>query len=642
MTSNQVMHLVPMPRRRRSQRRPRGNGQGISNTAMHVQNIAPRYLRRQRRRRPRIETFVIPQNRGSLVGRRRLTARGKGEQNSTEVILSKCEFVGNVNAGLNIFPFAPGKTNMPYLDTFAGLYGNWRLNACRAEFRSAISQLSNGQIVMGVDYNTATAPTSKTGVSALDGVQEKHVYEAINMPISPAKVNKSRWLSTFQDSVPAYEKTPFSVNFFSDAPETTPPTTLVGSLWINYSVTFMGPDINESTLAALAKPSSTAAVPVLANAPIPAVAQGASAVSSAQPQDDPVIFVQDLVQLSADENTDMSSTTSIDHTVFGDVGDTLTAAVLVPQNLALTNAVPTVNFRYSDGTQIPTGTITALPLSSFSSLAYGDGVSGVMQTSNDLSPIFASLFTLAKPLLKQIPIFGEIICDVFGGSAMTTDLVATPTGSLIVVAEDAAIESVVTSFGQGSSLDVVVPNQLVYNWADMFTGSASLLYQYAESQGQMTSFGPYNIVFYNASNVAVAPTTGVGITSVTYIKVTPQFGTAPFTSGDMWAVYSVGVRSSTAGTAVNLILNDGSFVIAGETTAPTLQTVDGLGSGAQASRITSTINDVQDLVLPLAIPPFVGDDNVCECVITFTRISRANSSPIAPPVSAALRTLHIS
>lgn len=624
----------------RPPRTPRANGGNtITNTAPVASTTNPRPRRRGRRVRS-TQFVAVPRNVLTAERLVRRPGRGRAPRNldpkfeSNELSYARTEIIGDVVAGVNTFTFVPGRSGMRNLDVMAGLYGNWRLESCTAHFKSAVSRLVSGAVVMGIDYQTASIPLSKSDIANLDGVQSTNLYLPLSIAVAPSKVNKLTWTPTYHGSIPSYAEAPFSVNIFCDTPATSDSPAVLGSMWITYAVVFMGADLNAETVVGAATASAVSQIPIIANAPVPAVMQGATE-SSINQTDDPVLSVADNILISSEDPTELATTFTVAHSVFGEVGDTIIGTSLQPTDVSL-NSVPTVNFRYSDNTPIPVGTITAIPVTNYSSFLYGSGVSGVPQRVDDIGEVFASLFKLAKPLIKQIPIIGEIVSTVFDPAALATT-VYLPGTNIIAAVEDANVESVVSAFAVGDSIDVVIPKQLVYNWSDAFTGGAILMLDYPNNRSRVQEYGPYTLEYLDVNKAVITivdPTNfplNDGI-SIAFVRATTQSLQAPFTAGDVLALSSF-TFSRSDGTG-NPFFIFGQLV---ESALTNMSFVDGLPAETPAfTRVAAILEDNVAIVVPFHSLPPLGADNVDVVSCAFSRQSRSDSEAILPPLSTVV------
>jgi hypothetical protein len=599
------------PRRQRNVRRP----------AMVVR---PRFRRRNGTMARNLRN--LRQNIGQTASVR--ASAGQMTARNDEMIHQKCEQIGEVVPGLNLFKFTPGKSGCLVLDKLGSIYDNYRITSAVAKFKSAVATVNNGSLAMGIDYNPATQVSTAAQVEALTGSQKDNVYKDITVEVSAHKAQKQKWFSTASADADPYQKTAFTVAVY--APEVADVTS-VGSIWLSYSVVFSSINVSSGSIDA----DSAAATSTFKALPgVPAPALNTDPVVDDTPGSSGTVAFKKQPVVNSDQPTDVASVSEpIPKNDFHETGDSLTAASVV-QNLppaADGMAAPSgkVNFLYSDGTPVEAGAIKSFPIQGTNSFRAGHGVVPHDRATEYAfveslgTNILADVFTIVKPLIKELPLVGEIVSTLFDSAFDGNDEPAVEVGmvddhiSIMVLNADAypIVTPVTNAISIGTSLTAQLPESNEFNSVDIVP------FQYTAVMGITTAgdvhsrfesmSGPYTAeITYDTSHSTDVPT---------YIKLTPVAGADPIRAGDMFAYQNFRIQANPTGGTGNIFYNTA------DSTLTNMEMADGQGPASiDSGRTVCVKRDAEAITFKL--PDIVmAVDTVVTFQFVLARSSRCDS-----------------
>jgi hypothetical protein len=570
----------------------------------------------------------------------RVVSRGTMRGTADTIHLKKSEKLGTLSEGLNRFEVKPGGSGAFVLDQIAKIFDLWHMiNNFAVHVKSARATTADGQYTLGIDYNPGTTVLTEDQINALTGSKQDNVYKNLTVTVEKLKAQKQKWFSTKNSSTDLYQNTACVIYVWAP-----PGAESLGSVWLDYSVVFS--TINTSAAAGSAsEPQVVQTNPVIAEAPVPSLPQGAQSISVNQ-DEVPDLLIFEPTGLQEEDHTKIHTQIEFEHDGFKDPGDKIIIAGEVPVATAF-NAAPSVTFRYKDGTPIPTGTIVPLATLDRSLRFYEEQIP---DSVNDLGPIFSTIFKLALPLVKEIPIVGDIATAVFGGSAVSK-LVYFKNGfssessdvlhyhHMLLATEDTVVEPVIVAAALGDSIDVVVPETLAYNWTDMLTQQATRIQHFTTAAGyttfQSSVTGPYKVEWTDfASNIK--PITDK---HADYMKISTQMEQEPFRAGDIFSIeISAGVNmGAPLAYRYSNVIQDSDLT--------NLDFIDGLPAGTPGARLVAVLRDGESIFIKQLNDqtPSTLAAALSVMKITFTRVSRSDSKTVSPPpVASRTRRLEVS
>lgn len=579
---------------------------------------------------------------------KRVTA-GTMAARDDEMVHQKCELIGNVMPGLNLFKFQPGKSGCLVLDKLGGIYDNWKLNSASVEYQSGVSTGTNGFVTLGVDYNPSTAVTTEGQVRALTGSTQSNVYKDTKIQVSQHKAQKQTWFSTASAGVDTYEKTAFVIAVYAP---TVPDVTSVGSIWVHYSVRFSS--INVSSGATEGNRAATASQKVLPGITSPALNTDPVA-DSVLTEDGGVLAFKDNPVVNSDQPTDVANVTEpIPAEEFHEVGDTVTIASFLDTDVSLFNAAPAgaVNFYYTDGTPVESGAIQSFAVQGSNSFSAGHGVvphdrEALYRFDEQLgSSLLADVFSIVKPLVKNIPVVGEIVSSLFDEALLNevpppVIVVEETAARSIYVLNAAAYPEVVpltNAIAIGETITAQLPSSNSYNSVD------NAPFTYIAVMGQLselpvpTSLYETNSGPYEATLTYIPPAGSGAVKIPEFIELTPVAGAAPIRAGDMFTFDNVRVHASPGGGTGN------ALHFTGDVNLENMDVADGQGLPAiNAGRSVTVKRDSDKVKFRLPTYSGAGEGTVVTFTFTFARQSRCDSitqSDIPSVVSRPTRRLH--
>lgn len=135
------------------------------------------------------------------------------------------------------YEFLPGATGMPHLDARAGLYEMYKIIGVRFIYKAAVGTTVNGEVLLGVDFDSRDIVPSYQGTAALQPKATGPVWRDFGLRVPPGRAMKQRWLltSNLQDDAPAQGAFTLQVTNTS--------TVVPGTIWCEYYLEFVSPRI---------------------------------------------------------------------------------------------------------------------------------------------------------------------------------------------------------------------------------------------------------------------------------------------------------------------------------------------------------------------------------------------------------------
>lgn len=166
------------------------------------------------------------------------------------VIVRYKELLAPVMKGTTQFIFTPGSSGLPHLDARGRMYEMYRLRGpVRVQYRAAVGTTTNGEVLIGVDYDAKDAVLTYQGTAALSPKSMTPVWKDSVLVVPHNRAMKQKWLVTATDITPnTTGGTPF--NYREDAIAfglniTSTGESATGSVWIEYNVEFASPRVPE-------------------------------------------------------------------------------------------------------------------------------------------------------------------------------------------------------------------------------------------------------------------------------------------------------------------------------------------------------------------------------------------------------------
>lgn len=135
------------------------------------------------------------------------------------------------------------------------MYEMYRLRGpVRVQYKAAVGTTTNGEVLVGVDYDAKDAVLTYQGTAALSPKSMTPVWKDSNLVVPHNRAMKQKWLVTATDISPVTNGgTP--TNYRDDAVAfalnvTSTGTGSTGSIWIEYNVEFASPRVPEPVVNA--------------------------------------------------------------------------------------------------------------------------------------------------------------------------------------------------------------------------------------------------------------------------------------------------------------------------------------------------------------------------------------------------------
>lgn len=235
-------------KRRRQARKARKGGMLVSAPKPQVQN-------RQKRRKNR-----LPQNKRVVTGVGRLNAFGNNTTNRRIQVIEEDEFIADVNGSVNFattqFAVNPGQSAVfPWGSRPSSNYSEYQFEYLEFYYKPEVSgfatQGQTGKVILSFDYDaTATVPTTKQQVEAIDPHVDSLPCEAIKLVVDCAQIHKGDSKYVRPGTQPAntdlktYDAGVLSVSTIGEAN-----TTLIGELHVRYRVRLEKPLLDPAVVA---------------------------------------------------------------------------------------------------------------------------------------------------------------------------------------------------------------------------------------------------------------------------------------------------------------------------------------------------------------------------------------------------------
>jgi hypothetical protein len=555
------MLAIRAPRRRNPQpqaavviqagrrRRPRAQRRNPNNNPRRGGRVRFRLAPNAQRRGQQMAIQQLQRNLGQSPAKRNSAFSARGVND--DIRLVKREKFGDVSGGLNSFKLTPGSSGLLVLDKISELFDTWKLNGATIEFKSTVGSTTNGQVTMGIDYNTTTPVNSTEQVGHLTSALEDNVYKDLRIPIQVAKAQKQRLMSTANSTVGEFAKSAFSA--WVAAPEGTD-IALFGSVWLVYDITLCSINVAASLISSA--PTSTASLLAdFTSADTNAVTQPVE-FPAGQDQAAPDVSINEPYATDPVDESLLKTEFTVKHQAFADTGDEIIAAQAAPAPLVsamLAATPPSVTFRYANGNPIPPGTIETQPVGGSIASFAGPGLLAPPAVTAGPGDLLSSVFKLAKPLLEDSDLIGTIANVAFGLLASSTTLNAvapnpiplgiTPeqvdTGEHYIYATDDDVSQLVTSVAIGNEIDVVIPPLSEYPITESLPQYCSLQYHLGDPTYTYRTIGPYNATFVD----------GTGTNYPSYISVSAGDEPDTFRPGDVFAVTASTVKVPDVGSS---------------------------------------------------------------------------------------------
>lgn len=169
------------------------------------------------------------------------------------VIVRYRELLAAVDQGTTRFLFVPGSSGLAHLDARGAMYEMYRLRGpVKIQYKAAVGTTTNGEILMGVDYDAKDYVNTYQGTAALSPKAMAPVWRDATLTVPQGRAMKQKWLVTATDMNTAGTGTP--ANYRSDAiafayQVTSTGTASTGSIWVEYNVEFASPKVPEPPVA---------------------------------------------------------------------------------------------------------------------------------------------------------------------------------------------------------------------------------------------------------------------------------------------------------------------------------------------------------------------------------------------------------
>lgn len=123
------------------------------------------------------------------------------------------------------------------MDARAGLYEMYRILGVKYLYKSAVGTTTNGEVLMGIDFDSRDIVATYQGTAALQPKTLGPVWRDHTVVVPPARAMKQKWLltSNLQDDAPA--RGAFTLQVTSTASNST------GSIWVEYHLEFASPRV---------------------------------------------------------------------------------------------------------------------------------------------------------------------------------------------------------------------------------------------------------------------------------------------------------------------------------------------------------------------------------------------------------------
>lgn len=137
--------------------------------------------------------------------------------------------------------FAPGKSSLPFLDSFGTSFDRFVLTSFSVEYKPSCGTMTNGAVVIGVDWDPGSSQITELGqVQTLLPRIRVPVWQTQSMTLPASRLMSRRFFFTSQSGGPPSQdlsdRAPFGLCVITTGAQGT-----VGEVWVRYSIRFDGP-----------------------------------------------------------------------------------------------------------------------------------------------------------------------------------------------------------------------------------------------------------------------------------------------------------------------------------------------------------------------------------------------------------------
>jgi hypothetical protein len=148
------------------------------------------------------------------------------------------ELLGPVQGDKTVaYEFLPGASGMAHLDARAGLYEMYRILGVKYLYKSAVGTTTNGEVLMGIDFDSRDLVLSYQGTAALQPKSLGPAWRDHTLVVPPARAMKQKWLLTSNLADDAASRGAYTFQVTSTSNDST------GSVWVEYNLEFASPRI---------------------------------------------------------------------------------------------------------------------------------------------------------------------------------------------------------------------------------------------------------------------------------------------------------------------------------------------------------------------------------------------------------------
>lgn len=217
-----------------------GNGRGTNSGAKRA---------RRRRRRRRRNGNAGPMGPGvPAASSTRLSTRPELRSTGAGAItLTHTEFWGTLTtaaggkAVAQHLEFAPGKSNLAFLDGQGRAFERYWVSNCTVHFKTALGTGDGGYIILGVDWDLKKA-TTQAGIQVHNPNLRTAVWKEASMQIPSSRLrNRIKLQCASSDSTLTYDHSAFILSVWISAIGSNTTAVTVGDIWCTYTVHFDGP-----------------------------------------------------------------------------------------------------------------------------------------------------------------------------------------------------------------------------------------------------------------------------------------------------------------------------------------------------------------------------------------------------------------
>lgn len=435
---------------------------------------------------------------------------------------------------------------MPTLDALANIFDTYHLVSASVEFKSSVATVNSGKVVAGIDYNPDTPLSTGQEVASLTGSTTENVYKDFRIRVDKQKAQKQRLMSTASSASNKFAKTAFTI--YTDVSGTDAAVTVVGSLWVHYVIILES--VNPRNAAILAG--------ALASTSLVKVPVGAGHVAAADPpvvqnQENTITFGDGIHIEKESDDTVIQQTNPIPRSEFGADKSQLSIIAAVdsgalPDSLLFAvEPKSSVRFIYTDGTAVEPGSIKQFPFPNTRAFMPTTQVQfvgpeddhGYHIVGGVVTDLLGGIFRVVKPLLKDIPIIGQILTVISPDTGFLHEK-----HLLGDVESYPVVAPIICACAPGDKITVQLPETLtrstLENVAGMFVfgfevvniSGGTGLWQASKIFGQ----DPLDNPSYKVTSDGSYNTGGASTVLPTFVKFEPLGEDDAFRKGDMFSV----------------------------------------------------------------------------------------------------------